>query len=184
MSPHNEPRAAKGARVDLAVVVRPHGVRGALKVLLHNPDTPLLRPGTAFHLGTRSVRVTGVKPLSDPRFRIVEIEGLRDRNEAEALRGQELSVARDDLPPLGEGEYYHVDLIGLPVYSPDGALLGTVRRVMQSNVDILEIETPEGEELLIPVVDDFVETIDTVGAADGSGPNPGPRIIATAPEWS
>ncbi len=174
MSPHDEPRASQGARVDLAVVVRPHGVRGALKVLLHNPDTPLLRAGAKINLGERAARISAVKPLSDPRFRIVEIDGLRDRNEAEALRGQELSVPRDALPPLSEGEYYHVDLIGLPVESPTGEALGTIRRVMQSNVDILEIETPEGEELLIPVVDDFVQTIDTAGG----------RIVATPPEWS
>lgn len=174
MSPHDEPGSlAEGPRVDLAVVVRPHGVRGALKVMLHNPDTTLLRPGTEFVLGEGRVRIAAVKPLSDPRFRIVEIDGLSDRNEAEGLRGQVLSVTRDELPALEEGEYYHVDLIGLRVETPEGCILGTVTRVMQTNVDILEIQTPDGGELLIPVVDDFVKVI---------APTEG-RIVAVPPEW-
>jgi 16S rRNA processing protein RimM len=179
MSPDDAPRTATpGARVDLAKVVRPHGVRGALKVLLHNPDTTLLRPGRSFELGARSVNVTGVKPLSDPRFRVIEIEGLSDRDEAERLRGQALTVARDALPALDEGEYYHVDLIGARVETPEGVPLGHVVRVMQSSVDVLEILTPEGGELLIPIVDDFVKTIASVPSQTDQG-----RIIAIPPEW-
>ena len=64
-----------------------------------------------------------------------------DRNAAEALRGTELTVPRSALPPLAEDEYYHADLIGLPVETPDGTAVGRVVLVENFGAgDVLEIE--------------------------------------------
>jgi 16S rRNA processing protein RimM len=66
-----------------------------------------------------------------------------DRSAAEALRGTVLTVPRSALPPLGAGEYYHHDLIGLPCVSTDGAAIGHVAAVENFGAgDILEIEKP------------------------------------------
>ncbi|MFC3311139.1 hypothetical protein ACFOGK_18130, partial [Blastomonas aquatica] len=54
------------------------------------------------------------------------------RNAAEAARGTELTVPRSALPPLGRGEYYHADVVGLPVVSETGEPLGTVRAIEDS----------------------------------------------------
>ncbi len=68
---------------------------------------------------------------------------MTDRSAAEALRGTLLTVARSALPPLGEGEYYHHDLLGLPCVSTDGGAIGTVVAIDNFGAgDILEIEKP------------------------------------------
>ena len=54
---------------------------------------------------------------------VARFEGIGDRTAAEALRGTALTVPRSALPPLGEGEYYHADLIGLQCFDRAGAAL-------------------------------------------------------------
>ena len=71
---------------------------------------------------------------------VVRFKGIADRNAAEALNGIELTVPRDRLPPAGEDEFYHADLIGLAAVTVDGARLGTVIAVENYGAgDLLEI---------------------------------------------
>ena len=63
-----------------------------------------------------------------------------------------LTVPRDTLPPLAEGEYYHADLIGLPVIDSDGTSVGTVVAVENFGAgDILEIEKPDRRTFMVPL---------------------------------
>ena len=81
--------------------------------------------------------------------RFVEVS---DRNAAEALRGVELTVPREALPPLGEDEYYHADLIGLPCVSTEGEDLGKCVAVENFGAgDVLEIERPDGKRFMVPM---------------------------------
>ena len=75
-----------------------------------------------------------------------------DRSAAEALRGTVLTVPRAALPPLGEGEYYHADLIGLPVADDGGTRVGHVAAVENFGAgDILDIEKADGKRFMVPV---------------------------------
>ena len=88
---------------------------------------------------------------------IARFAEVADRNAAEALRGTALTVPRSALPPLGEGEYYHADLIGLPAVSTDGEALGTCVAVENFGAgDVLEIERPPvdgkpGKRFMVPM---------------------------------
>ncbi len=83
---------------------------------------------------------------------IARFEGISDRSAAEALRGQLVEIDRDKLPPLGEGEYYHADLIGLACVDGDGKPLGTVVALENFGAgDLLEVERANGKPLANPV---------------------------------
>ena len=83
---------------------------------------------------------------------IARFAEVADRNAAEALRGTELTVARAALPPLGEGEYYHADLIGLAAVSEAGEAVGTVVTIENFGAgDVLEIERPDGKRFMVPM---------------------------------
>lgn len=127
--------------VTLAVVTGAHGVTGEVKLKLFTDD---LTPYRAFN--------EGALRLEKLRGNIARFHGIADRNAAEALRGTELTVPRDALPPLAEGEYYHADLIGLPVVSTEGADLGRVMAVENFGAgDVLEIERPNGKRFMVPM---------------------------------
>lgn len=83
---------------------------------------------------------------------IARFAEVADRTAAEALRGTELTVPRAALPPLGEGEYYHADLLGLPVASTEGAAIGQVVAVENFGAgDVLEIERLDGKRFMVPM---------------------------------
>lgn len=136
--------------VTLAVVTGAHGVAGEVRLKTFTDD---LSPYRRFNGGTVTVAALRVTPGGA----IARLAGVTDRNAAEALRGTELTVARDELPPLGEGEYYHADLIGLPVVSDAGAAVGQVVAVENFGAgDVIEIERAgeagkPGKRFMVPM---------------------------------
>lgn len=76
---------------------------------------------------------------------ICRCEGVETKEQADALRGLRLFIARDALPEPDEDEFYLADLIGLAVVDPAGAPVGKVKSVQDFGAgDILEIIPEEG----------------------------------------
>jgi len=163
---------AKNTPVTLAVIIGAHGVAGEVRLKVFAGD---LESHRSFNSGALTLK--SLRPGSNGA--IARFAEIADRNAAEAMRGTELSVPRASLPPLGEGEYYHVDLIGLPAVSVGGDALGVVVAVDNFGAgDVIEIERPPvdgkpGKRFMVPVrpeavpewdaerlvvADDFVET--------------------------
>lgn len=76
------------------------------------------------HGEERRVKVELARPHGE--LAILTLEGVRDREAAERLRGAELCVPRDELPALAPDEVYHADLIGRAVRAEDGTSIGDV----------------------------------------------------------
>ena len=71
---------------------------------------------------------------------VVHFEGIDDRSAAEALKGRELMVSADDRPPLAEGEFHLLDLVGLEVrLGADQPCIGTVSDLISAGNDLLEL---------------------------------------------
>jgi 16S rRNA processing protein RimM len=104
------------------------------------------------------------------------LAGVDSREAAEALRGVRLYAPRDRLPPLGEDEYYHADLIGMVVYDAGGARIGRVRAVNDYGAgDVIEIlRRGEEAELVLPFTRAAVPTIDLAGKRMVVDPPPEP----------
>ena len=99
------------------------------------------------------------------------LSGVTTREQAEALKGITLWVARSALPSLPDDEFYHADLIGLAVFDPGGAPLGQVRAIHDHGAgDILEVAGPQGV-LLLPFTRAVVPTVDIAAG----------RIVADPP---
>ncbi|PCD02864.1 16S rRNA processing protein RimM [Sphingomonas spermidinifaciens] len=143
----------------MAVVTGAHGVRGEVRL-------KIFADGFAAHRAFNG----GALKLESFRNGIGRFAGVTDRTAAEALRGTALTVPRSSLPPLGEGEYYHVDLIGLAARSEAGDALGlTVAVENYGASDVVEIERPDGRRFLVPLTPQAVphwdETTLTVNMA-------------------
>ncbi len=96
---------------------------------------------------------------------LARFEGVEDREAAEALRGTRLYVPREALPPLGEDEFYHADLLGLMVTDTGGATIGRIKAVFDHGAgDILEIRLANSPKTaLLPFTRSFVPTVDIAG---------------------
>ncbi len=131
--------------VTLAVIIGAHGVTGEVRLKVFTDDLGRYK---SFNQGTLSLK--SVRHGSNGA--IARIAEVNDRNAAEAMRGTELTVARVDLPPLGDGEYYHADLLGLPVVSTEGGAVGTVVAIDNFGAgDVLEIELPDKKRFMVPM---------------------------------
>lgn len=140
--------------VTLAAVAGAHGVAGEVRLKLLGEGLEQLRAYPSFNDGA----LTLAKIKSDGKGgAIVQVEGVSNRNEAEALRGTALTVPRSSLPALEDGEYYHADLIGLPVVSDAGEAIGKVADVMNHGAtDLVEIERGDGKKFMVPLTDQAV----------------------------
>jgi 16S rRNA processing protein RimM len=103
---------------------------------------------------------------------VAQLEGIENRDQAEALNGFELLVKTDQLPKLEQGEFYWHQLIGLSVVQVDdqnsgddaaAVVLGKVRSMLETGAnDVLIIRADEQkEDILIPYIkDDVVKKVD------------------------
>ena len=131
-------------RVILAAVAGAHGVGGEVRLKLFGEGLDGLKRHKILFADERALTLQSVRPGSAGA--IARFAEIPNRGAAEALRGQLLGVPRATLPPLEEGEYYHVDLIGLPCESASGEALGIVVAVENYGAGyLLELERPETE---------------------------------------
>lgn len=127
--------------VTLAAIAGAHGVRGEVRLKLFGEGADSLRAFSVFSAGDRQLTLKSVRPANQGA--VATFAEVGDRSAAEALRGTLLTVPRSALPPLGPGEYYHHDLLGLPCVSTDGGAIGTVVAIDNFGAgDVLEIEKP------------------------------------------
>ena len=154
------------ARVLVGVFGAPHGVRGQIRLKSFTGDPAAIAGygplGDA--AGRRSFVLTALRLLKGDMF-VATLAGIDQREAAVALNGVELFLPRAALPLAQDEEFYHADLIGLRAEAIDGALLGTVRNVLNFGAgDILEIAPAAGGEMLVlPFTKAVVPVIDLAG---------------------
>ena len=134
--------------VTLAVIIGAHGVAGEVRLKLFTDTVDSLKAHKTFNGGALTLKSV----RAGTNGAIARFAEIADRTAAEAARGRELTVPRDALPPLADGEYYHTDLIGLPCVSTEGTAIGTCIAVENFGAsDVLEIERPDGKTFMVPM---------------------------------
>ncbi len=144
----------------VGIITKTHGIRGEVKVY-PTTDSPL-RFDEIKHVRIEQrgrdlgdCRIVSVKHFKD--IVILKLEGFDDMDAAEALKGAELYIPRDEGAALQEGEYYIADIIGMDVVADDGMHLGVVKDVMETGAnDVYVVEREDGKELLIPAIKDCI----------------------------
>jgi len=123
--------------VTLAAIAGAHGVTGEVRLKLFGQGVEALSRHRHFNDGA----LTLVKLRDDGKGgAIARFAECTTRAAAEQLRGVALTVPRAALPPLAEGEFYHIDLIDLPVVSETGVPIGRVVEIANYGAsDIVEI---------------------------------------------
>lgn len=130
---------------------RPHGLDGSFHVTRPRPTLLTLGATVAVAGGSREI----VRRAGTAARPILRLEGVSDRAGAEALRGEDLLVARSAAPPLPEGEYWAEDLEGCLVLAGDH-VVGRVDALRAlPSCEVLEVG-----ELLVPLVGDAIHSVD------------------------
>jgi 16S rRNA processing protein RimM len=137
-------------------VGRPHGLDGSFHVT--RPNVQILREAAHVLIDDSELEIT--RRAGTDRSPILRLAGHENREAAEALRGKDLMVAREQAPELGPDEWWAEDLTGCDVHDA-GRPVGVVRQLLElPSCEVLEVQRPEGGDLLVPLVSDAVREVD------------------------
>jgi len=154
---------------------RAHGVRGDLFVepMTDEPDHRYA-DGTVLMTSDDTTLTVATSKWHSGRF-VVHFAGVDDRNAAEALRGQTLTIEVDPAElPEDPDEFYDHQLVGLKVALKDGSLIGVIGEVIHlPSQDLLSVKREGDTEVLIPFVMEFVPEIDLDSKTVTITPPPG-----------
>ena len=111
---------------------------------------------------------------------IIKLAGVDTASVAETLRGYWLLVPTEQASRLPEGAFYIYEVVGLPVYTEAGELIGRIDDVLTASAnDIYVVKGPgvkdPSGELLVPAVKAIVKSIE---------PRAGKMVIADPQEWT
>ena len=138
-------------------VGRPHGLDGSFYVT--RPVARLLVVGSTVQLDGREAEI--VRLAGTAQRPILRLTGVDDRDAAQQLRGQELTVSRQELPELGEGEWWAHELVGCRVGDGDHEV-GEVTGLLElPSCEVLEVRRSDAPgTLLVPLVKDAIRSVD------------------------
>lgn len=162
------------SRVCVAAVAGSFGVRGEvrLKSFTADPEAMARYGAVETEDASASYDIKLTRPVKGGFA--ARLSGIGTKEQADALKGTRLYVARDKLPDPDEDEFYHADLIGLAVHDTGGALVGHVKAVLNHGAsDLLELRLPDGPKtVLLPFTKAIVPTVDLKAG----------RLVADVPE--
>jgi 16S rRNA processing protein RimM len=164
--------------VEVGRVIGAWGVKGGIKVkafaaapealfstkrwYLAEPEMAGPRPSAASRGWPMLLQVLQAREQAEAV--VATVQDINDRDAAEALKGARVFVPRGSFPTPPAGEFYWVDLIGLTVATRAGQALGNVVGLIETGPHcVLRVQPAqaEAEELLIPFVDAYVDSVDT-----------------------
>lgn len=151
----------------LGEIVRPHGVRGELKMRVLTDYPERIAQLKAVYLATdpnakRPARYTVSGLRMHQRDALLTLKQVEDRNQAELLRGMYVMVDVRDAVPLADDELYLYQLIGMEVRTVEGESLGQITDVLETGAnDVYIVQGTAYGEVLIPVTDETIIKTDT-----------------------
>ncbi|MDO9245595.1 MAG: ribosome maturation factor RimM [Phenylobacterium sp.] len=158
--------------LQVARVAGAFGVRGEIRITTFTEDPLALATYRVLTRedGSPGLTITAARAVKGAV--IARAAGIDTRDQAEALRGLKLFIAREALPAPDEDEFYHADLLGLTLETPEGELMGKVKTIQDFGAgDLIEVQPPMGASWWLPFTR---ETVPEVRIAEG-------KLIAVRP---
>jgi len=150
--------------VMIGEVVKPHGIRGEVKVYSYSERPENFKQYTKIVLqqpagnGRRLYKIVKSRPHG--KLAILQLEGVATREAAEALQGSTVWLEKDDFPELAGDEYYWHQLEGRMVVTESGRELGRVSKLFSTPAHDIMVVTGAGHEYLIPVKGEIIRQVD------------------------
>jgi 16S rRNA processing protein RimM len=167
-----------GELIEIGAVQDAQGLQGQIKVRPHSSDPVALLSSKAIWLSLIPRRLEGVaaslEQASLTLYKVkqakmhsgtvlVTLDGVTDRNEAEALKGARILVGRDVFPKIESDSYYWVDLIGCKTINLQGEELGEVIDITDNGahgiISIGDAQTKTVKQL-VPFVKEVMQSVD------------------------
>ncbi len=145
----------------VGTITRTHGYKGELIVKLDTDDPYYYKNLESVLLEQNGLLVPfflkSCSVYKNSSLR-VEFEGV---DEPEFLIGRNLYLPLNTLPPLTGNKFYYHEITGFNVVDEKLGEIGIITGVREANAqDLFEIKGPQGQEILIPIIDDWIVKVD------------------------
>jgi 16S rRNA processing protein RimM len=151
-------------RVLIGRIVGLYGVQGWLKIESWAEPRMKIFDYQPWLLSAQSgaeTQIAGAKGRQQGKGMVAQLPGIDDREQATALIGMDIHVAREQLPPPGKDEYYWVDLEGLEVVTTEEVPLGRVSHLFATGANDVVVVRDGARERLIPFIQgSYVHSVD------------------------
>lgn len=138
-------------------IVGGFGLKGELKVQLLTEFVERFKQGSRIRINNEWMVIERTRWHKERL--LVKIEGIDSLTQAETLQWVYIEAPTSEMPALGDGEFLSTSLIGMAVTDQNGQHLGEVTNLLAMPAqDILVVG-----ELMIPIVSQFVKSIDPEG---------------------
>lgn len=145
--------------LEIGQIVNTHGLRGDLKVMPWCDDPEIFDELAYVIIDGNEFDIE--KSRMQKNMILLKLEGIDDINEAEKYRNKILTVPREELGELPEGTYYICDLLGCSVITTAERNLGKITDIIKTGSnDVYVVEEPGKKQVLIPVIDEVVKSVD------------------------
>lgn len=145
-----------------------HALKGELNALL-DIDPDYMTDGNAIVVDVDGIFVpfyaATIRPKGSHSF-LVKLDGVDSEEEAKTFVNKTVYALRKELAPYFDKDEDEIidedDLFGFTVVDNEsGAEIGRITHIDSSTENVLlVVETPEGDEVFVPAVDDFIDEID------------------------
>lgn len=156
------------ALIRIGNLFKAHGIRGEIKMYPETDDLSRLKNIREIYVGKTidkiipyKIRTLRYQGTAKHELILLQLEGISDRDAADALQGRNVYVNESDLPPLEENEFFLDDLVGLDVFTDQDEFVGRVIEWLEFPAqDLLVIERAEKANALVPIIPEFIVEVD------------------------
>lgn len=149
---------------NIGKIVNTHGIRGEVKVLRISDFEERFSVGETVYAVKESEEETELVIGSHrihKGFDLLIFEGYDNINDVEQLKGTQLKIMEDQLTELDEGEFYYHEIIGCEVFTNNEEHLGIIKEILSPGAnDVWVVKQAQGNDLLIPYIEDVVKEVD------------------------
>jgi 16S rRNA processing protein RimM len=144
-------------------VVKPHGIRGKIKVYYFGGDPSLFPHYREIFIKNQAGLLQSYEVLEavpQPPRLILQLKGIEGREAVEPLMGKEILIEKRALPDLEEGEYYWFDIMGMVVETERGKKIGRVKEIFSTKAYDIYVVEGKKKEIFLPATEEVIQSID------------------------
>jgi len=143
-------------------VIKPHGVRGKIKIKYFGEDSSQFRLYRKVFIEDPLGRLKSYEILEatpQPPRLILQLIEIRTVEEAQSLVGKEILIGKESLPDLPDGEYYWNEILGMEVETEEGKHIGRIKEILPTGAHDVYVVQGERREIFLPAVEGVIRSI-------------------------
>lgn len=154
----------KSGFVTIGKVIKPRGLKGEVSIVSYADSPFLFEQIKRIYIKKKDSYLKKFW-ISGVRFHknmiLLKLDDIIGRDEVKHIQNAEIWVRKRDLPEKDIDEVFIKDLLGCMIYLPDKTYVGSICDVItQTNQEVWVIEGKNGQEILFPVTENFIQEMD------------------------